>query len=285
MEQAIRVVTDSSCDLDEGLLEEFDIEVVSLTVHFGTDVYRDGELPVEGFWEKVRDGQRSHTSQPSIGDYEEVFGRLVGQGKHVICPTLTGKHSGTFNAARLASEPFAQAVQVFDTHSLSLGLGLQALAAAQAAREGRSMQEILALLLSMRERMQVLILLDTLEHLRLGGRADSFIAVADRMTRALNIKVLINVVEGQLSLLSAARSFKRGLARMGDIVEQAGPLEHLAVVHTRNRDAAEEMADRLARGTGFARERIQVQETGALLATHGGPGLVAVLALPRAPST
>lgn len=283
MEQTIRVVTDSSCDLDEDLLEESDIEVVSLTVHFGTDVYREGELSVEGFWRKVQEGQRSGTSQPSVGAYEEVFRRLVSEGRHVVCPTLTGKHSGTINAARLASQPFGQSVQVFDSHSLSLGLGLQAVTAAQAAREGCSMQEILARLRSMRDRMRVLILLDTLEHLRLGGRADSFIAVADRMTRALNIKVLINMVEGQLSLLSAARSFKGGLRRMRGIVEQLGSLEYLAVVHTRRQDVAEEMAETLAQSTGFAREMIQVRETGALLATHGGPGLVAVLALPGAP--
>ena len=283
MQQHIRIVTDSSCDLNEPLLMELDIEVVSLTVHFGTDDYRDGELPVEEFGRKVRDGQRPTTSQPSIGAYEEVFGRLVGTGAQIVCPTLTSKHSGTYNAARLAAAPFGQDVRVFDSHSLSLGLGLQALAAARAAREGRSMREILALLEFMRDRMRVLILLNTLESLRLGGRADAFIAVADRMTRALNIKVLINVVEGQLSLLSAARSFKRGLGRMRDLVEQMGPLEHLAVAHTRNQEMAEEMADTLAHRTGFARERVWIRETGALLATHGGPGLVAVLAMPGLP--
>jgi DegV family protein with EDD domain len=277
--QRIRIVTDSSCDLDDELLDEFDIEVVSLTVHFGAEQYREGELTVEEFWRKVRDRQRPTTSQPSIGAYEDVFGRLISTGVKVVCPTLTAKHSGTYNAARLAAEPFGQDVRVFDSHSLSLGLGLQALVAARAARDGLSMDGILALLESTRDRMRVLILLDTLESLRLGGRADTFIAVADRMTRALNIKVLINVVEGQLSLLSAARSFKSGLRRMRGLVEEMGPLEHLAVAHTRNQEMAEEMADTLAQRTGFSRERVWIRETGALLATHGGPGLVAVLAL------
>jgi DegV family protein with EDD domain len=281
--QRIRIVTDSSCDLDDKLLEELGIEVVSLTVHFGTDEYREGELSIEEFWRKVGDGQRPRTSQPSVGAYEDVFGRIVGTGMKVVCPTLTAKHSGTYNAARLAAERFGQEVRVFDSHSLSLGLGLLALVAARAAREGLSMDRILTLLESTRNRMRVLILLDTLESLRLGGRADTFIAVADRMTRALNIKVLINVVEGQLSLLSAARSFKSGLRRMRDLVEQMGPLEHLAVAHTRNQEMAEEVADTLAQRTGFARERVWIRETGALLAAHGGPGLVAVLALPGLP--
>jgi DegV family protein with EDD domain len=282
--QPIGIVTDSSCDLDDELLDEFDIELVSLTVHFGTDEYREGELSVEEFWRKVGDGLRPTTSQPSIGAYEEVFGRLVGKGMQVVCPTLTGKHSGTYNAARLAAEPFGQDVRVFDSHSLSVGLGLQALIAARAARDGVSLDGILSLLESARDRTRVLILLDTLESLRLGGRADAFIAVADRMTRALNVKVLINMVEGQLSLLSAARSFKTGLKRMRGLVEQLGPLQHLAVAHTRNKEMAEDTADSLAKRTGFPRERVWILETGALLATHGGPGLVAVLALPALPS-
>jgi DegV family protein with EDD domain len=284
VQQRIRIVTDSSCDLDEPLLRDHDIEVVSLTVHFGTHEYREGELSVEDFWRKVEKGQRPTTSQPSVGAYGEVFRRLVNVGMQVVCPTLTGKHSGTYNAARLAAEPFGQKVRVFDSHSLSLGLGLQVLEAARSARKGHSAPEILALLESIRDRMRVLILLDTLEFLRLGGRADAFMAVADRMTRALNIKVLINMVEGQLSLLSAARSFKSGLRRMRDLVEQMGPLEHLAVAHTRRQEMAEETADRLAERTEFPREQVWIRETGALLAAHGGPGLLAVLALPRLPA-
>jgi fatty acid-binding protein DegV len=132
----------------------------------------------------------------------------------------------------------------------------------------------------MRARMRLTILLDTLENLRRGGRADGFIAVVDRMTRALNIKTIINVVEGQLRLMGAARSFQGGLRRVLNMVERLGPLEHLAVVHTRAQETAEEMADRLAKRIGFPRERTWVRETGAVLACHAGLGVIGVLALP-----
>ncbi|MCK4449692.1 MAG: DegV family EDD domain-containing protein, partial [Anaerolineae bacterium] len=190
--QAIRVVTDSSCDLPRRLVERFKIAVVPLIVRFGPEVYYDGELSVDEFWEKGAGPHHPQTSQPSVGAFEEVFERLVTQGKQVLCLTITGKHSGTFNSARLAAQRFGEAVKVFDSLSLSLGLGLQALAAAQAARAGRSMQEILALLEDVRGRMRLTIVLDTLENLRRGGRADGFIAIADRMARALNIKAIIN---------------------------------------------------------------------------------------------
>jgi DegV family protein with EDD domain len=280
MEQTIKIVTDSGGDLPSQLLQEFDIEVVPLTVHSGTEVYRDGDLTAEEFWAMASGPHHPQTSQPSVGAYEEVFERLVALGKRVLCLTITSKHSGTFNVAHLAAQRFGEAVTVFDSLSLSLGQGAQAVAAAEAARAGRSMSEILALLEDLRARMRLLIVLDTLENLRRGGRAHGFIAVADRMARALNIKVIINLEEGQLRLLGAARSFKSALARMLNTIEQLGPLNHLAVVHTRNQQIAEQVAEQLAQRTGFPRRRIWLRETGAALSTHAGPGVIGVMAMP-----
>jgi len=279
-EQAICVVTDSSCDLPRRLVERFKIAVVPLVVRFGPEVYDDGALSVDEFWQKAAGSHHPQTSQPSVGAFEQVFERLVAQGKQVLCLTITGKHSGTFNSARLAAQRFGEAVKVFDSLSLSLGLGIQTLTAAQAARAGHSIQEVLALLEDMRVRMRVMLVFDTLENLRRGGRADGFIAVAGRMTRALNIKPIINMVDGQLRLLGAARSFQRGLRRVLSLVERLGPLEHLAVAHTRRQETAEEVAGRLAERTGFPRERIWVGETGAALACHAGKGVVGVMTVP-----
>jgi DegV family protein with EDD domain len=280
MEQTIRVVTDSGCDLPPQQLKEFGIEVVPLIVHFGTDVYRDGELSPEQFWERASGGDHPQTSQPAVGVFEEIFEPLVALGSRVLCLTLTSKHSGTFNTAYLAAQRFGEAVEVFDSLSLSLGLGVQALSAAQAARAGRSMQEILTLLEDLRARMRLLIVLDTLENLRLGGRADGFVAIAEQMTRLLNIKIIINMVEGQLRLLGAARSFQGALRRVLALVEQMGPLEHLAVVHARNREMAEQVSETLAQRIAYPKERIWLRETGPVLATHAGPGVVGVLAVP-----
>lgn len=280
MEQTVGIVTDSSCDLSAQQVEQFKIDVVPLNVHFGTDVYLDGVLPVDEFWEKAAGPHHPRTSQPSIGVFEEVFARWVDRGKQALCLTVTGKHSGTFNAARVAAERFGDAVSVFDSFSLSLGLGFQAISAARVAQSGGSMEEILRLLEDLRARQHILIVLDTLENLRRGGRADAFIAAADRMARALNIKLIINVVEGQLKLLTAARTFKGALRRVMGQIEDIGVFEHLAVVHTRNQEAAERVAEQLAKLTGISREQIGLAETGAVLSCHAGPGVVAVMAVP-----
>jgi fatty acid-binding protein DegV len=84
--------------------------------------------------------------------------------------------------------------------------------------------------------------------------------------------VIVNVVEGRLRLVGAARSFKSGLRGVLNLVERMGPLEHLAVVHTRNQEVAKKVADQLAERIRFPRARIWVQETGAVLSTHAGPG-------------
>lgn len=281
MIQKVSVVTDTCCDLPSEVLKEYDIDVVPLVVHFGTEEYDDGELSPELFWEKARGPHHPQTSQPPVGRFEGVYERLVASGKQVLCTTVTGMHSGTFNAARIAAERFGQAVQVFDSRSLSVGLGVQAIVAAAAARAGQSMEEILAQLEDLRSRTRVVIVLDSLENLRRGGRADAFIAVAERMARALNIKVLVNVEEGQIKLMGAARSFKGSVKRLLSTVEQLGPLEYLGVAHTRSLEKANEVADRLAELTGFARDRIMVRETGAVLSTHAGQGVVAVMAVPQ----
>ena len=285
MSEMIKVVTDSSCDLSSDLVEEYGIEVVPLTVHFGTEVYSDGDLSLDEFWDKAAGPHLPKTSQPPVGLFEAVFERIVAGGEQVLCLTLTGKHSGTVNAAHVAAQRFGEVVQIFDSHSLSLGLGWQAISVVKATREGWRMPEILAMLEDLRARMRMLIVLDTLENLRHGGRADAFMAVADRMTRALNIKVLINVVEGQLRLLGAARSFKGALRRVLDAVERLDPLEYLAVIHTRNQPLAEWVAKQLAERIGFPEERIWLAETGPVLASHAGPGVIGVLAVPAATAT
>jgi len=281
MPSIVQIVTDSSCDLPRRILDQSGISVVPLVVRFGPEVYDDGELSADAFWEKAASSHPPQTSQPPVGAFETRFERLIAQGKQVLCLTLTGKHSGTFNAARLAAQRFGAAVQVFDSCSLSLGLGLQALVAAQAARAGRSIHEILDQLKGLRARTRLTIVLDTLENLRYGGRADRFIAIIDRMTRVLDIKPVLNVIEGQLRLVGMARSFRKGVKRVMSVVEGLGPLEHLAVVHTRRAEVAQAVADQLAERTGFSRERIWLQETGAALASHAGAGVVGVLAVSK----
>lgn len=282
LKHSISLVTDSSCDLPLQLLARFKIAVVPLLLHFGNESYVDGELSAEVFWGKAAESVSGpQTSRPSVGAFEEVFERLVARGRQVLCVTLTGKHTGTIESARLAAQRFSEAVQVFDSHSLSLGMGFQVLEAARAIELGRSMEEILALLEGVRSRVHALVVLDTLEHLRRGGRADAFIAAIDRMSRMLNIKPIVTFVEGRVQLVGVARSFRRGMDRTVSAVEELGSLKHLAVMHAQNVETAEGLADRLAELLGFPRADILVGETGSVVASHAGAGAVGIFAVSK----
>jgi DegV family protein with EDD domain len=280
MKPAVHIVTDSACDLPQEVVTELGISVVPLVVRFGSEVYEDGAISLDSFWERAAGSDHPQTSQPPVGAFEAVFERAVGAGQSVVCVTVTSKHSGTINSASLAAQRFAGHVHLFDSLSLSLGLGVQVRAAAEAAQVGHSVEKILALLADLRARVQLLIVLDTMENLRRGGRADGFIQILDRMARAFDIKPIIDLVDGQLQLMSAARSFHKGVRRMQESVEALGPLEYLAVVHTRRQALAEEVAGRLAERIRFPRGRIWVAETGPALASHAGPGVIGVMAVP-----
>ena len=281
---AIRIVTDSSCDLPSRLIDRLRIAVVPLVVSFNAETYLDLDLSPDAFWEKAAELAAPQTSQPSPGAFEEVFEALVKQGKRVLCITLTGAHSGTAATARLAARRFGEAVQTFDSQSLSLGLGFQVLEAALAAEADCSMEQVLAWLEEMRVRIRGIMVLDTLENMRRGGRADAFITLVDRVARLLQVKPIVGFVDGRLQLLGISRSFSRGLQRAADMIEELGPLEHLAVSHVRSVRTAEELADRLSRRLDFPRENILVREAGAVVASHAGRGAMAVFAMPRMPT-
>ena len=279
----IAIVTDSGCDLPKALQEQHGIHVVPLVVRFGTEVYLDGPLTLDEFWNKVQRGpSHPETSQPSSGMFEEAFAPLVGQGYRVLCPVITSKHSGTFNSAYAASLSFPGQVAVFDTLSLSLGQGYQAIAAAQAAADGNSLEEIIALLESIRARTHLFIGLDTIEYLRRGGRADQIIPVLERVVRVLKIKPLLELADGQLKLLGAARSHEKSRQRIQEEVIRYGPAEMLIAAHTRCADEVSVFAQALAERLDFPFEQVMIAEAGPALSSHAGPGVMAAAIVQRA---
>jgi len=280
----IKVVTDSSCDLPQEVLEELGLVVVPLVVRIGDEEFLETDLSIDEYWMKVKaaraQGLFPQTSQPSIGAFERVFAPLVDEGNEVICVTITSHHSGTFNSAWAAAQRFGEAVSVVDSWQASLALGLQARAAAQAGREGANLSEVEALLWEMRARTHLLAVLDTMEYIRMGGRADALIPILSRVMQFLQVKPIIGFVEGELKLLGQARAFSAALAQLEQRMTELQPLEHLAVVHTRRQDEARVWARHLGESMGF-QGQIWVTETGAALSSHAGPGVIALIGVEK----
>jgi DegV family protein with EDD domain len=271
----IAIVTDTGADLTPAQLTEHGIHVVPLTVTFGTESFPDNQLSLDQFWARVKAGGHPATSQPPSGLYEQLFRNLIETGHEVLCLCITSKHSGTFNSAWAASQTFPGKVTVFDTLSLSLAQAYQATTAARMAREGAELAEILKRLESIRSRTHFAIALDTIESLKRGGRASQIIPVLERVVQVLSIKPMLEIRDGQLKLLGAARSRDKSHRAIIDELAKHTPVEAAMVCHTRSAELAPGFAAALAGRLGLPVESIPIAETGAILSSHAGPGVMA----------
>ncbi|MCS7222484.1 MAG: DegV family protein [Anaerolineae bacterium] len=276
----VKIVADSGCDLPGPILERYDVSIVPLVVQIGSDQYYHGQIDLETFWRRLL-SERATTSGPSLGLFQQTFERLVNAGHEVVCITLTGRHSNTFNTAWGAAQEFIGRVRVVDSWSISLSMGLQVLMAAIAAQAGRSADEIVALVEELRQRIRLRIVLDTLEYARRGGRLARLMPILDRMCRALSIKPILSMVEGEFRFIGAARSLKGALRRIEDEVSNWGSIEQVAIAHVRLPELVEEAAHRLAEKLHMMRESILTGEAGPAFAVHAGPGAFGIVLLPK----
>lgn len=274
----IRIVTDNSCDLPEDVAKQHDITVVPLIVRFGDETFLDVDLPKPEFWRRAERDYPS-TSGASLGYFMSAFQRLVSEGHHVLCLTLTSKHSSVYASAWTAAREFPGKVTVCDSESISYGLAWQVIAAAEAAAKGLPLEQILKIVADVRSRLKIALVLDTLAFVRRGGRADAFISIVDKAARALNIKPIITFTNGEMKLTTLNRTWERGVKRILREFSEHAPFEAFAVGHTFRLERAQEFAGEIARETGLALDSIAVFEPGAAIASHAGPGLLAGVGL------
>lgn len=268
----VRIVADSGCDLPPALVKQYDITLVPVFVRFGQEMVSSEDLTNDEFWRRAeRLPEGPGTSSPAPGTFYKVFEKLVDAGHEVVCLTLPGKHSGTFNAAWLAAQDFGEKVRVIDTGSFSLGMGLQVLEAAREAVAGRSADLIQRMVENLRERTCVFFVLDTLEWVRRGGRLDRLIPLIDKVARTLKVKPVLELCNGEFRLVSIARSTRSALQRLEDEVRERLPATDLAAVYTRGCVAASELAERIADLAGVNRAEVILAEVGPAFAAHAGP--------------
>lgn len=270
----VRIVTDSVSDLPTEFQEALDIAVVPAVVIIDGVSYRDRvELSSAEFYRRlVESTALPTTSQPSVGDFEEVYRELAQETDEIISVHIPAAFSGTIRSAQAAAQAVRDArVTVVDSGQVSMGLGWLVILAARAAREGRSRDEILTLIQRTIPRLRLVAVLDTLEYLRRGGRIGRAAAM---MGTVLRVKPLLLVQNAELVPLENVRTRRRALQRLLEIVEGWAPLEEVAVIHAAAPELAEEVRQRV--GAFHPVERIPVVEAGPVLGTHVGPGAVGV---------
>lgn len=270
---AVKIITDTSCDLPAGLGQELGITSVPLIFLFGDEQYPDKSIPMEEFWAKASSVWPT-TSAPSSGDFERAFRVAVDAGDQVTCITVTSKLSATYNAAVIASQRFSpDQVAVVDSLSLSISQGHMVLAAAQAARAGGSLADVARAAKACRDKLHLYITLDTVQYLVKGGRASKLSGI---LAGLLKIRPMLGVQDGELVLLEKLRGRNIATRRLLELAFEHLPAARLAVAHIACLEEARVLAAELAARAGCAVESIPIIEVGMALATHGGPGTLGI---------
>ncbi len=272
---AIRIVTDSACDLTEAQCADLGIEVVSLSIRFGETEYQDRtELTTAEFWEKLPLAPKlPETAAPSVGAFEETFRRLADEGADgIICLNLSSKMSATMQSAQLAAKALDGIcpIEVIDSWHATMGLGLQVLHAARQAQTETDMATLIADCEDRRARTRVYATVNTLEYLRKGGRLSGTQAIVGSM---LSIKPIIVIEGGVVVPTAKVRTRSKALRWVVDKAKESS-IEELCVMHS--------MADDLDEFIALAeplttQARTEVATIGAVVGVHTGPGVAGLV--------
>ncbi|MGI6097612.1 MAG: DegV family protein [Dethiobacteria bacterium] len=269
----LSLVADSSCDLPQEIIDRYGIRLVPLKIMIGGKEYTEGvDLSAEEFVREMNAADElPKTSQPSPEDFSRVFEELSAGDNEVLCLTISSKLSGTYQSASLGKEILASPkVTVFDTLAGSLGHGLQIIKAAEMAVKGFSVAKIVEELKRYRERMNILILLDTLENIVKGGRLSRF---KGSLAEILNIKMLLEGIDGEVRLVDKVRGRKRFLWHVLELIgKRLNGSRNLAfgITHVNNLGDVEFLAQEIKKR--YYPKGIIVNNMGATMGTYAGNG-------------
>jgi DegV family protein with EDD domain len=270
----IKIVVDSTADLPAEVAAALDITVVPCLLRFGNQTFQEGvDISRAEFWARLQsDPHFPSTASPAPGVFEAAYRRLAPETDTVVSIHLSARYSAIFNAARLGAEAAADCVHVVpvDSEQISLGMGLIVIAAAEAARKGASVTEILRIIDDLKRRTHLLAIVNTLDHLRRSGRVNQIVA---RLGDLLHIKPILHVYAGEVLLQERVRSWGRAQERLIQIVRSMAPLERVVLAHTQHFEAAEALGRALA---GLLPPGTLTCEAGVTIGIHVGIGAAGI---------
>ncbi len=275
---SIKITATSTCDLPPELLERYQITMVPLYVSFGGNTYQDGvdASPEDIFRHVEAGGQLPTTSAVNIADYQELFSQLSPKYDSVLHITIGSEFSCCYQNALVAAEEFPN-VYVVDSRNLTVGQGLLALAAAQAAERGDSMEDILKLLEDLTGRVDTTFVVDKLDYLAKGGRCSSVVALGANLLR---LKPCIVLADGRMTVGKKYRgAFDKVLPdyAQDQLSGKNVDLDRVFVVHTRCDPSIPESMCRMMQQFGF--REVLTAVAGCTISCHCGPNTLGVIFL------
>jgi DegV family protein with EDD domain len=268
------LVLDSTADFPDAQIRFPNMRVVPLYVRFGEESFRDYvELDPRDFYRRLREAaELPTTSQPTPQDFVSTYHALSGY-ERVYSLHISSKLSGTFQSATIAAAEEAERIRLVDTESVSIGVGMLAIAIQELLADGTTDEEIEALIEQHRERAGILFTVDTLEFLAKGGRIGRAKAL---MGSLLNVKPILAIADGEVVPLTRARGRAKAFEEFRKRFEAAttdGPGLAVGIAHAEAEDAVEQLREIVLAARPQAEVKL-VTSLGAVVGTHAGPGTV-----------
>jgi DegV family protein with EDD domain len=277
MKRKVAIVTDSTANMSEDILQEYGIGVIPLTVNWEGDSLLDGvDIQVDAFYERLpKAKEMPTTSQPSVGQFMEFFEQVAETADSIVGIFISEPLSGTMDSARAAAKELSNIpIELVDSRSAAMGLALIVTSAARLAAEGKDYQEIAEKARSLVPKTRLLFVVDTLEYLHKGGR----IGGAQRLVGSvLSIKPILHLVDGRIESLASVRTKRKAVAHLMEIVGNEsgwGSQVHYGVLDA----LAAETADKMMEEIKEHGEPAELLRGGIspVIGTHIGPGAVGI---------
>ena len=278
----IIIVTDSTADLTEQEIQDFNIHVVPLNITIQEEHYLDGEtITKEEFKNKmIASSELPMTAQPSIGRFVELYDELGKDGSEIISIHLMNSISGTVNAARQAADITESTVTVVDSDFTSRSMGIIVREAANAAKEGKSAEEVLEVIESTRQRTKLYLTVLNLDNLIKGGRISR---VMGAFSNLLNIKLFLEVINGKIEIVQKGRGLKSLQKKYGEVFEEmkACPngIQEIGIMHAGLNEFNQSQIDTLR--DLFPDAKFTIVMTSPIIMSHTGVDAMAVTYLEK----
>lgn len=277
---SLKIVTDSTAYIDPSVQQELDITVIPLSVNFPDESFKETEVDYAYFYDKIdREGIIPTSSQPAQGEIQQVFNNIISKGKDVLAIFLSSEMSGTYHSALSARDMIRQEypaarLEVLDSRTNCMAMGLIVIAAARAAKEGRSIEEAAEAARQTMKRIKFYFVPAGLEYLKKGGRIGGAAALLGSI---LQIKPILYVDNGKTAVLERARGARAAINRLLNLLDndyKKYGLKNVMVHHISCPDKAAELAQII--NTRYSLE-VSVLPIGPVIGLHVGPGTLAII--------
>lgn len=273
---AVKILTDSTADLHPDMVERLKITMVPMNLRIGSKTLRDGiDITGQDFFKRVENTAAPPTSSaPSTREFEEAFHELTRQSDEVVAILVSSKLSQTYrNAVRAAAPLLGRSkIVVIDSQLITAGLGMLVTAAAQAAADGATLDEIVRLVRGLIPRIYIAFFVETLDYLERGGRVGKAQALLGGM---LNIKPLLILEEGEIVALEKVRNRQKAIEKLVEFITEFTHIERMIILHSTTPEDVSALIEQI--NLVLPNLDISVDLYGPVMATHLGPNALGVV--------